>query len=160
MNLMFDLVALAFRSDVTRVFTFMFGRETGSRTYPEIGVTEGQHSISHHGDRPEKLTLYAKVNTYHTSLFARFLETLKSTTEGDGNLLDRSRILYGGGLSDPNLHDHRDLPLLVVGGERRTGMRHIAAPIDTPTTNLLLSVLDKGGVHAERLGDSTGRVDL
>ena len=160
MNLMFDLVALAFRADVTRVFTFMFGRETGSRTYPEIGVTEGQHSISHHGDRPEKLTVYAKVNTYHTTLFARFVETLKSTPEGDGNLLDHSRLLFGGGLSDPNLHDHRDLPLLVVGGEQHAGLRHVAAPIDTPTTNLLLGMLGRSGVQAERLGDSTGHMEL
>jgi len=158
--LMFDLVALAFRADITRVFTLMYGRETGSRTYPEIGVTEGHHSISHHGDKPEKLALYSKVNTYHTSLFAKFLETLHGSAEGDGTLLQRSSILYGGGLSDPNLHDHRDLPLLVVGGHSAPGGRHIATPVDTPMTNLLVGMLDGAGVHVDRLGDSTGRLDV
>lgn len=160
LGLMFDLVSLAFRADITRVFTLMYGRETGSRTYPEIGVSEGHHSISHHGDKPEKLALYTKVNTYHTALFAKFLDALRASVEGDGTLLDRSSLLYGGGLSDPNLHDHRDLPLLVVGGHSAPGGRHIATPVDTPMTNLLVGLLDGAGVHIDRLGDSTGRLDV
>ena len=152
-------MALAYRADITRVFTLMYGRETGSRTYPEIGVTEGHHSISHHGDKPEKLSLYTKVNTYHTELFASFLDALRSTPEGAGTLLDSSMLLYGSGLSDPNLHDHRDLPMLVVGGHTAKDGRHIAAPIDTPVTNLLLTMLDRADVHVDELGDSTGPLD-
>ena len=160
LKLMYDLIGLAFQADITRVFTLMYGRDIGSRTYPEIGVTEGHHPLSHHGDNPERMDLYRRVNTYHASLYAPFLETLKRAADGDGNMLDHSMLLYGSGLSDPNLHDHRDLPLLIAGGPSGKGTRHVAAPIDTPVTNVLLTMLDTAGVHPDSLGDSTGRLDI
>jgi hypothetical protein len=158
-NLMFDMVALAWQADITRVVTFMLGRELNFRTYPEIGITEGHHGLSHHGDDPAKLAKYATLGTYQTQLFARFLDKLETTPEGAGSLLDRSLLLYGAGLSNPNLHAHTDLPLLVAGGGLRGG-RHLTYPVGTPMTNLLLSMLDKSGVPAETLGDSTGRLDI
>ena len=150
---------LAFRADITRVVTFMLGRELNFRSYPEIGVTEGHHGLSHHGDRPDQLAKYAKVNTYQAQLFAKFLEKLRATPDGDGTLLDHSLFLYGAGLSNPNLHAHTDLPLAVFGGGLKGG-RHLVAPRDTPMTNVLLTMLDKSGIPAETLGDSTGRLDL
>src|SRR5687767_15728703 len=161
-KLMYELQWLAFRADVTRVVTFMLGRELNFRTYPEIGITEGHHGLSHHQDNPNQLAKYAKLNTYQTELFGGFLEKLKSTPEGDGTLLDHSMFLYGAGLSNPNLHAHYDLPLVLVGsaaGQLRGG-RHIVYKQETPMTNLLLSMLDKVGVQAEKLGDSTGRLEL
>ena len=158
-NVMFDMVALAFQTDITRVVTFMLGRELNFRTYPEIGITEGHHGLSHHGDDPAKLARYAKLGAYQAELFSRFLNTLRSTSDGDGSLLDRSLLLYGAGLSNPNLHAHMDLPLLVVGGDVRGG-RHVKYPLETPMTNLLLGMLDKSGVPADTLGDSTGRIDV
>jgi len=158
-NVMFDMVALAFQTDITRVVTFMLGRELNFRTYPEIGITEGHHGLSHHGDDPAKLARYAKLGAYQAELFSRFLNKLRSTGDGDGSLLDRSLLLYGAGLSNPNLHAHMDLPLLVVGGGV-TGGRHVKYPLETPMTNLLLGMLDKSGVPADTLGDSTGRIDV
>ena len=158
-NVMFDMVSLAFQTDITRVVTFMLGRELNFRTYPEIGITEGHHGLSHHGDDPAKLARYAKLGAYQAELFSRFLNKLRSTGDGDGSLLDRSLLLYGAGLSNPNLHAHMDLPLLVVGGDVRGG-RHAKYPIETPMTNLLLGMLDKSGVSADTLGDSTGRIDV
>jgi uncharacterized protein DUF1552 len=158
-NVMFDMVALAFQTDITRVVTFMLGRELNFRTYPEIGITEGHHGLSHHGDDPAKLARYAKLGTYQAELFSRFLNKLRSTGDGDGSLLDRSLLLYGAGLSNPNLHAHMDLPLLVVGGGVKGG-RHVRYPLETPMTNLLLGMLDKSGVPADTLGDSTGRIDV
>jgi Protein of unknown function (DUF1552) len=158
-KLMYDLQCLAFQADVTRVVTFMLGRELNFRTYPEIGITEGHHGLSHHSDDPNKLSRYAKLNTYQAQLFAAFLERLRSTPDGDGNLLDHSMFLYGAALSNPNLHAHYDLPLAVVGGGF-TGGRHLVYPTETPMTNLLLTLLDKSGVSTEALGDSTGRIDL
>jgi len=158
-NVMFDMVALAFQTDVTRVVTFMLGRELNFRTYPEIGITEGHHGLSHHGDDPAKLARYAKLGAYQAELFSRFLNKLRSTGDGDGSLLDRSLLLYGAGLSNPNLHAHMDLPLLVVGGDVKGG-RHVKYPLETPMTNLLLGMLDKSGVPADTLGDSTGRIDV
>jgi hypothetical protein len=161
-KLMYELQWLAFQADITRVVTFMLGRELNFRTYPEIGITEGHHGLSHHQDRPEQLVKYAKLNTYQTELFAWFLEKLRATAEGDGNLLDHSMFLYGAGLSNPNLHAHYDLPLAVVGGGagRLKGGRHVVFPAERPMTNLLLSLLDKVGVPAETLGDSTGRIEI
>ena len=161
-KLMYDLQWLAFRADVTRVVTFMLGRELNFRTYPEIGITEGHHGLSHHQDNPTQLAKYARLNTYQTELFAWFLDRLRSTPEGDGSLLDHSMFLYGAGLSNPNLHAHYDLPLAVVGGGagQLKGGRHLVFRQETPMTNLLLSLLDKVGVHAERLGDSTGRLPI
>ena len=161
-KLMYELQWLAYRADVTRVITFMLGRELNFRTYPEIGITEGHHGLSHHQDNPNQLAKYAKLGTYQAELFSWFLEKLKSTPEGDGTLLDHSLFLYGAGFSNPNLHAHYDLPLVLVGsaaGQLRGG-RHIVYKQETPMTNLLLSMLDKVGVQAEKLGDSTGRLEL
>ena len=161
-RLMFDLQWLAYQADITRVFTFMYGREVGSRTYPEIGLVGGHHSLSHHGDRRENIERYAKLNTYQVELFQYFLDKLASTPDGDGNLLDHSLLLYGAGMSNPNIHSHHDIPLVLVGGASGNleGGRHLVSPLKTPMTNLLMSMLDKSGVPIERLGDSTGRLDL
>jgi uncharacterized protein DUF1552 len=161
-KLMYELQWLAYRADVTRVVTFMLGRELNFRTYPEIGITEGHHGLSHHQDNPNQLAKYAKLGTYQAELFSWFLDKLKSTPEGDGTLLDHSLFLYGAGLSNPNLHAHYDLPLVLVGSAagQLKGGRHIVYKQETPMTNLLLSMLDKVGVQAEKLGDSTGRLEL
>jgi hypothetical protein len=161
-KLMYELQWLAFQADLTRVVTFMLGRDLNFRTYPEIGVSEGHHGLSHHQDRLEQIAKYAKVGVYQAQLFAWFLQKLQSTPEGDGTLLDHSLFLYGAGLSNPNTHAHTDLPLLVVGGRdsRIEGNRHLAFRGQTPMTNLLLSLLDKAGVNAETLGDSNGRIAI
>ena len=161
-KLMYELQWLAFRADLTRVVTFMLGRELNFRTYPEIGVTEGHHGLSHHQDRPEQIAKYAKVGTYQAELLAWFLDKLQSTPEGDGTLLDHSLFLYGAGLSNPNTHAHVDLPLLVIGA-RNLGIdanRHLVVRRQVPMTNLLLTLLDKAGVRADTLGDSTGRMPV
>jgi hypothetical protein len=158
-KLMYELQWLAFRADITRVTTFMLGRELNFRTYPEIGITEGHHGLSHHGDNPNQIEKLARLNTYQAELFAWFLQKLRDTREGDGTLLDHSIFLYGAGLSNPNLHAHYDLPLAVIGGPiRADGGRHLVFREETPMTNLLLGLLDKVGVQAEKLGDSNGRV--
>ena len=158
-TLMYELQWLAFRADVTRVVTFMLGRELNFRTYPEIGITEGHHGLSHHGDSPAQIEKLARLNAYQATLFASFLEKLQATADGDGTLLDHSTFLYGAGLSNPNLHAHYDLPLAVVGGPvRQDGGRHVVYRDETPMTNLLLGLLDKVSVRAEKLGDSTGRI--
>ena len=161
-RLMYELQWLAFQADMTRVVTFMLGRELNFRTYPEIGFLEGHHGVSHHGDRPEQLEKLAKLNTYQTELFAEFLAKLKATPEGDGNLLDHSLFLYGASLSNPNLHAHYDLPLALVGGAggALVGNRHVVFPAETPMTNLLLAMLDKVGVPTPQLGDSTGPLSI
>ncbi len=161
-KLMFDLAALAFQADITRVFTLLLGREQTNRPYPWLGVPEAHHGISHHQQDPVKFEKAAKINTYHISLLAGFAERLRSTEDGDGNLLDHSLILHGGGLSDSDQHSHIDLPLVVVGGAggRIRGGRHLKYRTDTPMNNLLLSMLDKVGVPLEQFGDSTGRLDL
>ena len=158
-TLMYELQWLAFRADVTRVVTFMLGRELNFRTYPEIGITEGHHGLSHHGDSPAQIEKLSRLNTYQATLFASFLEKLQATADGDGTLLDHSTFLYGAGLSNPNLHAHYDLPLAVVGGPvRQDGGSHMVYRDETPMTNLLLGLLDKVSVRAEKLGDSTGRI--
>ena len=160
-KLMYELQWLAFRADLTRVVTFMLGRELNFRTYPEIGITEGHHGLSHHADRPEQIAKYAKLGVYQAELFAGFLRKLEETPEGDGTLLDHSLFLYGAGLSNPNTHNHSDLPLAVfAGGRQIEGGRHLVIRSRTPMTNLLLTLLDKVGVHADTLGDSTGRFSL
>ena len=163
-KLMFDLQWLAYQADITRVFTFMYGREVGSRSYPEIGLPGGHHAMSHHGDKPDNLGRYAKLNTYQAELFRYFVDKLAATPDGDGSLLDHCLLLYGGGMSNPQIHSHNDIPLVLVGGASGNlkGGRHLASPLEiqTPVTNLLVSMLDKSGVHIDRLGDSTGRVDL
>jgi hypothetical protein len=158
-GLMYELQWLAFRADLTRVVTFMLGRDLNFRTYPEVGVTEGHHGLSHHGDRPEQILKYSRVGALQAQLFASFLKKLQDTPDGDGSLLDHSTFLYGAGLSNPNTHSHTNLPLTIVGGSGPLqGGRHLVFPRGTPMTNLLLTVLDDVGVHAERLGDSTGRL--
>jgi len=161
-QLMFDLQLLAFQTDTTRVITFLIGRELSNRTYPAIGITEAHHSLSHHQSDKEKLAKLAKINTYHIAKLAYFLEKLRSTPDGDGCLLDHTMLVYGSGLSDGNRHDHSPLPILLIGGGAGEfkGGRHLSYKKETPMTNLLLTVLEKAGVRAEALGDSTGRLDL
>jgi hypothetical protein len=158
-TVMYDMMSLAFQADITRVVTFMLGRELNFRTYPEIGITEGHHGLSHHGDDANKLAKYATLGTYQAQLFAKFLDKLRATADGDGTLLDHSMLLYGASLSNPNLHAHMDLPLLVAGGGLKGG-RHLVYPIETPMTNLLLTMLDKSGIRTDKLGDSTGPLNV
>jgi hypothetical protein len=160
-RLMFDLQILAMQGDVTRVFTFQLARETSHRTYPETGVTEAHHPISHHGNDPEKIAKLAKINQYHVSLFAEFLAKLKATPEGNGTLLDHSLYLYGSGMGNPNRHDHSNLPIIVAGSAAGglKGGRHIHFDKPTPLANLHLTLLDKVGVRLDKFGDSDGRVE-
>jgi hypothetical protein len=157
-GLMYELLALAFQSNVTRVASFMVAREISNRTYLQVGVPDGHHAISHYQNRPEKMEKNVRIQTYHTTLFSRFLERLRSTPDGDGTLLDNSVILYGSNMSNSNAHDHFPLPNLVVGGAagRLKGGRHLRYPDHTPMANLLVSLLDKAGVKQEQVGDSTG----
>ena len=161
-KLMFDLWALAFQGDITRVTTFMMARELSTRTYPQIGVSEGHHPVSHHQNVPEQIEKHAKINTYHITLLAGFLEKLRNTQDGDGNLLDHSMILYGSGMSNGNVHSHDILPAVIAGGAagRLKGNRHVKVPLATPISNLLVSVLDTAGVPTGRMADSTGRVEI
>jgi hypothetical protein len=161
-ELMFDLVALAYQTDLTRVFTFMMAREVSQRTYPHIGVTEPHHSISHHGNRPAAIAGHAKLNAHHVGLFAKFVERLKTTRDGDGTLLDHSLILYGSGMSDGNGHTGGPLPHVVVGkgGGRVNGNRHVAPAQGTPMANLLLTLAQLSGVEQDKFGVSRGTVDL
>ena len=157
-TLMFDLQVLAYQADITRVITLLMGRETSPRTFEQIGVPEQHHSCSHHIDNPELMARKAKIDQYHIALFEQFLEKLKATQDGDGNLLDHSMILYGGGLGNGNLHDHVNLPVLVAGRGAGTlaGGHHFNYPDNTPMANLLLTMLDKAGVPTpEKIGDST-----
>jgi hypothetical protein len=160
-RLMFDLQLLALQGDVTRVITFQLARETSNRTYPEIGVPEAHHPLTHHGNDPEKIARMAKINRFHVSLFAEFLEKLKATPEADGSLLDHVLYLYGSGMGNPNLHDHQNLPILVAGGAagRMRGGRHIRYDKPTPLANLHLTLLDKVGVRLDSFADSNGQVD-
>jgi len=163
-KLMYELQWLAFQADLTRVVTFMLGRELNFRTYPEIGIEEGHHGLSHHQDRPEQIEKLARLNTYQADLFTWYLDKLASTREGNGTLLDNSLFLYGASLSNPNQHAHFDLPLVVVGGDRaqHQGGRHLVFGREswTPMTNLLLTLLDQVGVRAESIGDSTEPLSL
>jgi hypothetical protein len=159
-GLLYDLQLLAFQSDLTRVTTFMYGREQNGRPYPQIGVPEPHHPLTHHQDLPEKMEKCAKIQTYHVRLFADYLEKLRSTPDGDGSLLDHVILLYGGGISHSDRHTHGPLPTLVVGGGSGTikGGRHLVYPEHTPLTNLQLTLLANLGVPAEKLGDSTGQL--
>jgi hypothetical protein len=160
-KLMFDLQALALQADVTRVVTFQLARETSNRTYPEIGVPDPHHPTSHHGNDPEKVAKIAKINTFHVSLFAYFLEKLASLPEGDGTLLDHTLYLYGSGMGNPNVHDHVNLPIVVAGGGagKARGGRHIKFAEPTPLANLHLTLLDSVGVRLDSFADSTGKLD-
>ena len=160
-KLMFDLQVLAFQADITRVVTFQLARELNNRTYPEIGVPDPHHPTSHHGNDPEKLAKIAKINAFHVSLFAQFLEKLKSTPDGDGSLLDNTVYLYGSGMGNSSIHDHENLPILVAGGAAcgMRGGRHIRYTNGTPLANLHLTLLDRVGVQVDSFGDSNGKIE-
>ncbi len=160
-RLMFDLQVLALQGDITRVITFQLARETSGRTYPEIGVPDPHHPLSHHGNDPAKVARMAKINQFHVSLFAYYLERLKATPDGNGSLLDHSLILYGSGMGNPNIHDHTNLPILVAGGAAggMKGGRHLRYEKPTPLANLHLTLLDKVGVRLDSFADSQGKVD-
>jgi hypothetical protein len=160
-RLMYDLMALAYQSNITRVVTFMVSREVSNRTYPQVGVADGHHAISHHQNRAEKMEKNVRIQTFNVTMFGEFLEKLKNIPDGDGSLLDNTVLLYGSNMSNSNAHDHFPLPNLVVGGAagRMTGGRHLRYPDHTPMTNLLVSMLDKAGVQQNTLGDSTGALE-
>ena len=158
-GLMYDLLAVAYQADITRVFSFMLTRELSQRTYQNIGVTEQHHTVSHHGNDPQKIAQNVKVNTYHMRLFAKFLEKLKATPDGDGSLLDHSLIFYGGGMGNPNGHASDPLPVVAVGGGVGKGHRHIEVKKQTPVGNLWLAVSNHFGSKIETFGDSNGRVE-
>ena len=157
-KLMFDLQAIAWQADISRVSTMMLGREGSVRTYPEIGVPDPHHPLTHHRNHPDFIEKVTRINCLHVEMFAYFVEKLKSTPDGDGSLLDHSTILYGGALSDGNGHSNDNLPLLVAGGHR--GGRHLAAPAKTPVANLFVAMMNRVGVAVEQFGDSTGKLDL
>ena len=161
-KLMFDLQALAFQTDLTRVTTFMLGRELSGRTYPEIGVPDSHHPTSHHRNDPGLYEKITKINTFHTTLFSYYLEKLAAIPDGDGSLLDHTLLVYGAGMSDSNRHDNNSLPLILIGGGsgQHAGGRHISVEKDTPATNLHLSLMDRMGVSVEHWSNSTGRLEL
>jgi Protein of unknown function (DUF1552) len=158
-GLMYDLLAAAYQSDVTRVFTFMLSRELSQRTYTQLGVTDQHHSVSHHTNDKTKIAKNVKINTYHVELFAKFLTKLRNTPDGDGSLLDHSIILYGAGMGDPNGHNSDPLPVAMVGGGVGRGHRHIQLPKQTPVGNLWRAVAASYGATIVEYGDSTGMVD-
>lgn len=160
-KLMYDLQVVAFQTDLTRVVTMMVGREGSMRTYPEIGVPDPHHPLTHHRNNAEWMARVEQINVFHAELFAYFIDKLKSTAEGESNLLERSMVVYGSGLSDGNRHTHEDLPVMIVGqggGLLRTG-RHVVYDTDTPMNNLYLTLMDGMGVRTDQLGDSTGKLD-
>src|SRR6266699_2533829 len=157
-KLMTDLMVLTWQTDMTRVCTFQIGHEMGGRAYPEVGFGDAHHSVTHHQGDAEKIAKVIQINIFHTKMLAYYLDKLRSTADGNGSLLDHALILYGGALSDGNLHLFTDLPLLLVGGIK--GGRHVRYPRGTPMGNLLLTMLDKANVPpVDRLGDSTGRLE-
>jgi hypothetical protein len=160
--MMFDLMALAFQTDMTRVVTFLMGREKSGRAYPEAGVPDSHHSVSHHQNKPDILEKVAKINAFHMKLFAHLLERMQATPEGEGTLLDQSAIVYGAGMADSDSHYHHNVPILLMGGGtgQIKGGRHVQIDGQTPLTNLHLTLLDKLGVPVEKLGDSTGQLQL
>ncbi len=160
-RLMFDLQVLALQGDITRVITFQLARETSNRTYPEIGVPDPHHPTSHHANDPLKLEKLAKINTFHVSLFAYYLDRLRSTPDGDGTLLDHSVLLCGSGMGNPDIHDHLNLPIVVAGGGAGSlaGGRHITYDEPAPLANLHLTLLDRVGIRLPSFGDSSGRIE-
>jgi len=161
-ELMFDLQVLAFQADVTRVTSFMMARENITRSYNEIGLPEAHHAMSHHGNNPEKMKDFAKLNTYHVETLAYYLDKLQSISDGDGTLLDGTVVLYGKGMSDGNVHNNYNVPVVVIGGRENglVGNRHLVYPKGTPLANLSLSLMEKFGVNVEKFGDSTGHLPL
>jgi hypothetical protein len=158
-RLLYDLQLLAYQADLTRVVTFMYGREQTARPYPQIGIPEPHHPLTHHQQNPEKMEKCAKIQRYHIALFAQYLEKLRNSPDGDGSLLDHTIILFGAGISNSDRHTHGPLPTLLVGGGAGAlkGGRHLEYPEHTPLTNLQLTLLNKLGVPSERLGDSNGQ---
>jgi hypothetical protein len=159
-GLMFDLMAVAWQADLTRVASFMMAREASMKTYPEIGITEPHHTISHHREKPDVKMAHATLNAYHMSLFAKFIGKLKATQDGDGTLLDHSLVFYGSGMSNANVHGPYPLPLVAVGGWQGKGYRHIVTKEHTPLGNLWVGVGDMFGLPEHMYGESTGRVTL
>ena len=160
-KLMSDLMVIAFQTDMTRVVTFMMAREGSNRSYRSIGVADGHHSVTHHQNDPDKIAATMKIDQLHVQSFKYLLDRLKATPDGDGTLLDHSMILYGSSISDGNAHTHHDLPLVLAGGQscKIQGGRHIRYKEETRMNNLLVTMLDKAGVHTETLGDATGTID-
>jgi hypothetical protein len=158
--LLFDLLTVAYQADLTRVFSFMMAREASGKTYPQIGLTDTHHALSHHGEKPAKIAEHAKLNVYHVGHFARFVEKLRSTPDGDGSLLDHSLIVYGSGMSNGNAHSAGPLPLVAIGGPVGKGDRHIQTAERTPLGNVWVSVAEKFGCPVDTVGQSNGRVDL
>jgi hypothetical protein len=160
-KLMMDLLALAYQTDLTRISTFMLAREVSGRAYPEIGVADSHHPLSHHQDKPETLERLHRVNEYHVQQFAHLVGKLAATPSGDGTLLDSTLLLYGTGISDSNTHFHDDLPIALVGGSATGihGNRYVRYAKGTPLANLHVTLLDKLGVHIDKFGDATGKVD-
>ena len=160
-GLMFDLQLLAFQGDITRVITFQLARELSGRTYPEVGVPDPHHPLSHHGNDPEKVEKISRINRFHVSLFAEYLGKLKSTADGNGSLLDHTVLLYGSGMGNPSTHDHENLPVLVAGGSACgvKGGRHVKYEQGTPLANLHLTLLHRVGVYLDSFGDSNGKVE-
>jgi hypothetical protein len=161
-KLMFDLQVLAYRADITRVSTMMYAHDLSGTAYPASGVRDGFHNSSHHSNVRARMDLFAQINRYHVQMLGYFLEKLRSTPDGDGNLLDHSVVLYGSSMSNGNQHDHDPLPILLAGGGsgRLKGNRHLVFPAHTPMSNLMLSLLDKFGVHESGFGDSTGMLTI
>jgi hypothetical protein len=161
-ELMFDLQLLAFQADITRVSTLMMARENVNRSYPEIGLPEAHHGISHHGNNPEKMKNYAKLNAYHVEMLSYYIKKLDSIKDGDGTMLDHTAVLFGSGMSDGNVHNNYNVPAIVVGGKTAgiKGDRHTKLPKGTPLANLMLGLTDRYGVEVQRFGDSTAEIDL
>jgi hypothetical protein len=158
-GLIFDLLAAAWQADVTRVFTFMMSRELSQRTYPQIGVTEQHHSVSHHLNKPDKMATVTKINTYYVRMYAKFLEKLRAIPDGDGSLLEHSLLIYGAGMADSNAHATDPLPLVAIGDVSK-GHRHEVLPVRTPVGNFWRNVAEKYGREMEQFGDSTGKTDV
>jgi hypothetical protein len=160
-TLMYDLLALAYEANITRVFTYMKSRDASQRVYPNIGVNEPHHAMSHHGNNPDKVAGLVKLNTYHVTLFSKFLKKLANTPDGDGSLLDHSLILYGSGMSESDIHSRLDVPTLLVGGAGQfKGNRHVRVAKETPLSNLMVTLANKFDVDIDKFGISTGRVDI
>jgi len=161
-RLMLDLQVLAFKADLTRVVTMMFSRDLSAKTYPESGVPDAYHALSHHQDDPTRMERYAKINAYHTTIVAYFLDRLRSTPEGDSNLLDNSLVMYGSPMGNSNAHDHIALPIVIAGtgAGRYAGNRHIVNPGHTPLANFFMTLAAKEDIPLERFGDSTGIMEV
>jgi hypothetical protein len=159
---MLDLQLLAFQTDLTRVVTFMIGKEQSARPYPQVGVPEAHHPLSHHNNQPDLVEKMSRINRYHTELFSQYLAKLRATPDGDGSLLDHMTILYGAGISNSTRHSGDNLPIMLVGGGTGTlkGGRHLAYTGKPSMANLLVTLMDKMGVPVERLGGSTGKLPI